>query len=73
MLLKNVSNVLGVSEPTIQIEGADEFVVQLAWCTRSAKSSEMFQLTSEINIRDVDDNLLMDGTEFKRRRSEANI
>lgn len=63
--LENRVNVLGVSEPNIQIEGEDRIRVQLAGVQDQQKAREMLSTQAKLTFRDVDDNLLMDGTDLK--------
>ncbi|QWG60552.1 protein translocase subunit SecDF [Bacillus mycoides] len=63
--LENRVNVLGVSEPNIQIEGEDRIRVQLAGVQDQQKAREMLSTQAKLTFRDVDDNLLMDGADLK--------
>jgi len=63
--LENRVNVLGVSEPNIQIEGENRIRVQLAGVQDQQKAREMLSTQAKLTFRDVDDNLLMDGTDLK--------
>ncbi|EEL49178.1 MULTISPECIES: protein translocase subunit SecDF [Bacillus cereus group] len=63
--LENRVNVLGVSEPNIQIEGKDRIRVQLAGVKDQQKAREILSTQAKLTFRDVDDNLLMDGTDLK--------
>lgn len=54
-------NVLGVSEPVIQIEGEDRIRVQLAGVTDQAKAREILSTEANLSFRDANDNLMMDG------------
>ncbi|MFX3624530.1 MAG: protein translocase subunit SecDF [Ectobacillus sp.] len=58
-------NVLGVSEPNIQIEGKDRIRVQLAGVKDQAKAREILSTQAKLTFRDVNDNVLMDGTDLK--------
>ncbi|WP_078379560.1 protein translocase subunit SecDF [Sutcliffiella halmapala] len=55
-------NVLGVSEPRIQIEGDDRIRVQLAGVDDQSKAREILSTEAKLTFRDIDDNLLMDGS-----------
>lgn len=57
-------NVLGVSEPNIQIEGDNRIRVQLAGVTDQDQAREMLSTEANLTFRDVDDNVLMDGTDL---------
>ncbi|MBJ8028279.1 protein translocase subunit SecDF [Bacillus cereus group sp. N21] len=63
--LENRVNVLGVSEPNIQIEGEDRIRVQLAGVKDQKKAREILSTQAKLTFRDVNDNLLMDGTDLK--------
>lgn len=58
-------NVLGVSEPNIQIEGKDRIRVQLAGVEDQNQAREILGTQANISFRDVNDNLMMDGTDLK--------
>lgn len=57
-------NVLGVSEPNIQIEGTDRIRVQLAGVKDQNKAREILSTEANLTFRDVNDKLLMDGTDL---------
>lgn len=57
-------NVLGVSEPNIQIEGKDRIRVQLAGVKDQNKAREILGTTAKLTFRDVNDKELMDGTDL---------
>jgi SecD/SecF fusion protein len=59
-------NVLGVSEPNIQIEGKDRIRVQLAGVQNQSKAREILSTQAKLTFRDVNDNVLMDGTDLKQ-------
>ncbi|EEM15250.1 MULTISPECIES: protein translocase subunit SecDF [Bacillus] len=63
--LENRVNVLGVSEPNIQIEGEDRIRVQLAGVQDQQKAREILSTQAKLTFRDVNDNLLMDGADLK--------
>lgn len=54
-------NVLGVSEPNIQIEGDNRIRVQLAGVTDQAKAREILSTEANLSFRDANDKLMMDG------------
>ncbi|MDQ0156085.1 protein translocase subunit SecDF [Robertmurraya andreesenii] len=58
-------NALGVSEPVIQIEGKDRIRVQLAGVHDQNKAREMLSTEAKLSFRDVNDNLMMDGSDLK--------
>ncbi len=55
-------NVLGVSEPSITVEGDDRIRVQLAGVSDQASAREMLGTTANLTFRDVDDNELADSS-----------
>jgi protein-export membrane protein SecD/preprotein translocase SecF subunit len=57
-------NVLGVSEPNIQIEGNDRIRVQLAGVKDQNKAREILSTQAKLTFRDVHDNVLMDGSDL---------
>jgi SecD/SecF fusion protein len=57
-------NVLGVSEPNIQIEGEDRIRVQLAGVTDQNKAREILSTEANLTFRDANDVLMMDGTDL---------
>jgi protein-export membrane protein SecD/preprotein translocase SecF subunit len=59
-------NVLGVSEPSIQIEGKDRIRVQLAGVTNQNKARQILSTQANLTFRDVDDKVMMDGTDLKQ-------
>lgn len=58
-------NVLGVSEPEIQIEGDNRIRVQLAGVSDQNKARELLSTQAELTFRDVDDKVLLDGSDLK--------
>lgn len=63
--LGNRINEFGVSEPTIQVEGEDRIRVQLAGLDDQSSARELLSSTAELTFRDVDDNVLLDGSDLK--------
>ncbi|HEY2420166.1 MAG TPA: protein translocase subunit SecDF [Neobacillus sp.] len=59
-------NVLGVSEPNIQVEGTNRIRVQLAGVTDQNKAREILSTQANLSFRDVDDKKMMDGTDLKQ-------
>ncbi|MFK9091330.1 protein translocase subunit SecDF [Bacillus salipaludis] len=59
-------NVLGVSEPSIQIEGTNRIRVQLAGVTDQNKAREMLSTQANLTFRDANDRLMMDGSDLKQ-------
>ncbi|PKG24431.1 protein translocase subunit SecDF [Niallia nealsonii] len=58
-------NVLGVSEPSIQIEGNNRVRVQLAGVTDQNKAREILSTEANLSFRDVNNKKLMDGSDLK--------
>ncbi len=63
-------NVLGVSEPSIQIEGKDRIRVQLAGITDQNKARELLSTEANLSFRDVNDKKLMDGSDLVQGGAE---
>ncbi|MFL6556520.1 MAG: protein translocase subunit SecDF, partial [Bacillus sp. (in: firmicutes)] len=59
-------NVLGVSEPSIQIEGKNRIRVQLAGVTDQNKAREILSTQANLTFRDANDRLMMDGSDLKQ-------
>ncbi|CAI9396848.1 protein translocase subunit SecDF [Niallia sp. Sow4_A1] len=57
-------NVLGVSEPVIQIEGNDRIRVQLAGITDQNEAREMLSTEANLTFRDIQDKKLLDGSDL---------
>jgi SecD/SecF fusion protein len=62
--LDNRVNVLGVSEPNIQIEGENRIRVQLAGVDDQNKAREILSTEANLTFRDANDVLKMDGTDL---------
>jgi protein-export membrane protein SecD/preprotein translocase SecF subunit len=62
--LDNRVNVLGVSEPNIQIEGENRIRVQLAGVEDQNKAREILSTEANLTFRDANDVLKMDGTDL---------
>lgn len=58
-------NALGVSEPNITIEGNNRIRVQLAGVTDQNEARRILSTQAKLTFRDVNDNLLMDGSDLK--------
>ena len=63
-------NVLGVSEPIIQIEGDDRIRVQLAGVEDQNEAREILSTEANLTFRDADDNLMMDGADLAEGGAE---
>ncbi|WAA10269.1 protein translocase subunit SecDF [Fervidibacillus albus] len=57
-------NVLGVSEPKIEIEEGNRIRVQLAGIEDQNEAREILSTTAELSFRDAYDNKLLDGTDL---------
>lgn len=57
-------NVLGVSEPNIQIEGENRIRVQLAGVTDQNQAREILSTQANLTFRDANDKVMMDGTDL---------
>ncbi|WAA11561.1 protein translocase subunit SecDF [Fervidibacillus halotolerans] len=57
-------NVLGVSEPRIQIEEGNRIRVQLAGIEDQNEAREILSTTAELTFRDAHDHKLLDGTDL---------
>ncbi|WP_210366779.1 protein translocase subunit SecDF [Bacillus sp. REN3] len=57
-------NVLGVSEPNIQIEGDNRIRVQLAGVKDQNKAREILSTEANLTFRDVNDRVMMDGSDL---------
>lgn len=58
-------NEIGVSEPSIEIEGEDRIRVQLAGVEDQESARKLLSTSANLTFRDVDDNLLLDGDDLK--------
>ncbi|MEO4052149.1 protein translocase subunit SecDF [Solibacillus sp. CAU 1738] len=63
--LNNRINEFGVSEPSITVEGEDRIRVQLAGLDDQSSARELLSSTANLTFRDVNDNVLLDGTDLK--------
>lgn len=71
--LRNRIDVLGVSEPSIQIESNNRIRVQLAGVEDQAKARELLSTQANLTFRDADDNLLLDGDDLKAGKAKDNF
>ncbi|WP_318615155.1 protein translocase subunit SecDF [Sporosarcina sp. YIM B06819] len=71
--LGNRIDVLGVSEPSIQIESNNRIRVQLAGVEDQDKARELLSTQADLTFRDVDDNLLLSGDDLKEGKAKANF
>ncbi|MCM3762275.1 protein translocase subunit SecD [Alkalihalobacillus oceani] len=66
-------NVLGVSEPNIRIEGEDRIRVQLAGVEDQQTARELLATEADLTIRDVHDNVLVDGSDLRQNGASASF
>lgn len=66
-------NVLGVSEPIIQIEGEDRIRVQLAGVTDQNKAREMLSTEANLTFRDANDKIMLDGADLKENGAKQSF
>ncbi|WP_075618178.1 protein translocase subunit SecDF [Paenisporosarcina indica] len=71
--LSNRINVLGVSEPVIQVEGKDRIRVQLAGVEDQESARELLSTQANLTFRDVEDNLMLDGADLKEGGAKASF
>lgn len=69
--LLNRINVLGVSEPNIQVEGGNRIRVQLAGVEDQESARELLSTQANLSFRDVEDNLMLDGSDLKEGGAKA--
>ncbi|MGM0874390.1 MAG: protein translocase subunit SecDF [Bacillota bacterium] len=62
--LQKRANVLGVSEPNIQIEGDDRIRVQLAGVDDQTKAREILSTQAELTFRDYQDKEMLNGSDL---------
>ncbi|WP_243290722.1 protein translocase subunit SecDF [Bacillus sp. FJAT-47783] len=62
--LNKRANVLGVSEPNIQIEGDDRIRVQLAGVDNQNKAREILSTQAQLTFRDTNDKEMMNGSDL---------
>ncbi|CAM3112333.1 protein translocase subunit SecDF [Filibacter tadaridae] len=66
-------DVLGVSEPSIQIESGNRIRVQLAGVKDQQAARELLSTQANLTFRDSEDNLLLDGNDLKEGKAKANF
>lgn len=69
--LDNRINQFGVSEPSIEVEGKDRIRVQLAGLDDQSSARELLSSTANLTFRDVNDKVLLDGTDLKEGGAKA--
>ena len=71
--LSNRVDVLGVSEPNIQVESGNRIRVQLAGVDDQEAARELLSTQANLTFRDVNDRLLLDGTDLKEGKAKADF
>lgn len=71
--LTNRIDQFGVSEPSIQIEGDNRIRIQLAGIDDQSSARELLSSTAHLTFRDVNDNLLMDGSDLKEGGAKSSF
>lgn len=66
-------NVLGVSEPSINIEGEDRVRVQLAGVDDQEQARELLSTQARLEFRDTNDELMMDGSDLVEGGAQQNF
>lgn len=66
-------NNIGVSEPSIQVEGEDRIRVQLAGVEDQNSAREILSSTANLTIRNVNDEVLLDGSDLKEGGAAASF
>ncbi|CAM3819888.1 protein translocase subunit SecDF [Mesobacillus zeae] len=66
-------NVLGVSEPNIQIEGDDRIRVQLAGVKDQNKAREILSTEANLSFRDVNDKKMLGGNDLAENGAEQSF
>lgn len=66
-------NEFGVSEPSIQVEGENRIRVQLAGIDDQSSARELLSSTANLSFRDVNDKLLLDGSDLKEGGASASF
>ncbi|TWT09038.1 protein translocase subunit SecDF [Planomicrobium sp. CPCC 101079] len=69
--LMNRINVLGVSEPVIQIEGDNRIRVQLAGVEDQESARELLSTEANLTFRDANDNIMLAGNDLKQGGAQA--
>ncbi|WP_157796436.1 protein translocase subunit SecD [Bacillus sp. FJAT-45037] len=66
-------NVLGVSEPNIQIEGDDRIRVQLAGVDDQQTARDLLSTEANLTFRDVNDVVLLDGSDLQQNGARSSF
>ncbi|ARJ37787.1 protein translocase subunit SecDF [Sporosarcina ureae] len=71
--LTNRIDVLGVNEPSIQIESNNRIRVQLAGVEDQETARELLSTQANLSFRNADDELMLDGNDLKAGKAKANF
>ena len=63
-------DVIGVSEPSIQIESGNRIRVQLAGVEDQQSARELLSTQANLTFRDADDNIILDGNDLKEGKAK---
>lgn len=66
-------DVLGVNEPSIQIEGEDRIRVQLAGVTDQTEAREMLSTSAKLSFRDYNDKEMLTGSDLKENGAKQSF
>ncbi|MFD1927325.1 protein translocase subunit SecDF [Sporosarcina siberiensis] len=66
-------DVLGVSEPNIQVESGNRIRVQLAGVEDQDTARELLSTQANLTFRDVNDRLLLDGNDLREGKAKADF
>ncbi|WP_046178700.1 protein translocase subunit SecDF [Domibacillus tundrae] len=66
-------NALGVSEPSIQVEEGNRIRVQLAGVEDQEQARSMLSTQANLSFRDINDNLMMDGSDLVEGGAEQSF
>lgn len=64
---------LGISEANIDIEGEDRIRVQLAGVEDQTQARELLATSARLTFRDVDDNILLDGSDVREGKARQDF
>lgn len=66
-------DVIGVSEPNIQVESNNRIRVQLAGVEDQDSAREILSTQANLSFRDADDNLILDGSDLKEGKAKGDF
>lgn len=66
-------DVIGVSEPNIQVESNNRIRVQLAGVEDQDSAREILSTQANLTFRDSDDNLILDGSDLKEGKAKGDF